>query len=177
MIKLFEELEECHLQVRFEKCHPFMERIKYCSHVLHRGMRSPSPFQVDAVRNWPKLKTPKQMKGLLRVVNSYSIYITKFVNIAAPLMTSLQGRCERVPGVDGRKRRCTVPMERNSIQWTPEMKSAFVQLRETLSAECGWYIASRNGEHRMHAEACDHRVGAVLEQQNPEGEWKDCAFW
>ena len=58
---LFEKLEECHLKVRFEKWLLFMERIKYCGHVLHGGMRSPAPSK-DAVHNWPKPKTPKQRK-------------------------------------------------------------------------------------------------------------------
>ena len=35
VVTLFEKFEECHLEVRFEKCHLFMERIKYCGHVLH----------------------------------------------------------------------------------------------------------------------------------------------
>ena len=80
----------------------FMERIKYCGHVLHGGMRSPAPSKVDAVRNWHKPKTPKQMKGFLGVVNWYSIYIGNVSNIAAPLMTSLQGKYECVLRVDGR---------------------------------------------------------------------------
>ena len=67
-VDLFEKVEECHLKVSFEKCHLFMERIKYCGHVLHGGMRNPAPSKVDAVRNQPKPKTPKQMKGLLGVV-------------------------------------------------------------------------------------------------------------
>ena len=177
VVKLFEKLEECHLKVRFEKRHLFMERIKCCGHVLHGGMRSPAPSKVDAVRNWPKPKTPKQMKGFLGVVNWYSIYIRKFSNIAAPLMTSPQGKYERVPGVDGRKGLCRVPRERNCIQWTPEMEPAFVQLKEALNAECELYIPSPDGEYRIHVDACDHGVGAVLEQQNPEGEWKPCAFF
>ena len=129
MVHLFEKLEECHLKVGFEKCHSFMERIKYYGHVLHGGMRSPAPSKVDAVRNWPKPKTPKQMKGSLGVVNWYSIYIRNFSNIAAPSMTSLQGKYERVPGVDGRKGRCRVPREPNCIPWIPEMEPAFVQLK------------------------------------------------
>ena len=92
-------------------------------------------------------------------------------------MTSLEGKYARVPGVDGRKGRCRVPRECNCIQWTPEMKSAFVQLKEALSAECGLYIPSPDSEYRIHVDACDHGVGAVLEQQNPEGEWKRCAFF
>ena len=53
-------------------------------------------------------------------------------------MTLLQGKYERVPEVDGRKGRCRVPRERNCIQWTPGMTSAFVQLKEhsVLSVSC-----------------------------------------
>ena len=177
VVKLFENLEEWHLKVRFEECHLFMERIKYCGHLLHGGMRSPAPSKVDAVRNRPKPETPKQMKGFSGVVDWYLIYIRKVSNIATPLMTSLQGKYERVPGVDGRKGRCRGPRERNCIQWTPEMESAFVQLKEALSAECELYIPSPDGEYCIHVESCDHGVGAVLEQRNPEGEWKPCAFF
>ena len=145
--------------------------------VLHGGMRRPAPSKVDAVRNWPRPKTPKEMKGFLGIVNWYSIYIRKFSNIVAPLMTSLQGKYERVPGVDGCKGRCRVPRERNCIHWTPEMESAFVQLKKALSAESELYIPSPDGEYRIHVDACDHGVGGVLEQQNPEGEWKRCVFF
>ena len=176
MVKFFEKLEQCHLTVRFEKCHLFTERIKYGGHVLHGAKRSPAPSKVDAVPNWPKPKTSKQMKGCLGVVNWYSIYIRNFSNIAAALMMSLQSKYERVPRVDGRKGRCRVPRERDWIQWTPKMESAFVQSKEALSAECQLYIPSPDGEYRIHVDACDHGVGAVLEQQNPEGEWKACAF-
>ena len=92
-------------------------------------------------------------------------------------MTSLQGKYERVPQVDGRKGHGRVPRERNRIQWTPEMDSAFVQLKEALSAECVLYIQSPDGEYRVHVDAWDHGVGAVLEQQEPQGEWNPCAFF
>ena len=128
------------------------------------------------MRNWPKPETPEQMKGFLGVVNWNSIYMRKFSNVAAPLMKSLQGKYERVPGVDVRKGHCRVRREHNCIQWTPMMESAFVQLKEALSAQCELYIPSPDGEYRIHVDACDHAVGAVLEQQNPEGEWKPCAF-
>ena len=149
VVKIFEKLEECHLKVRFEKCHLFIDRIKYCGHVLHGGMRSPAPSKVNAVRNWPKPKTPKQMKGFLGVVNWYSIYIRKFPNVAAPLMTLLQDTYERVPGVDGGKGRCRVPRERNCIQWT---ESAFVQLKEALSVSCTYHHSTVNiASMWMHA--------------------------
>ena len=57
------------------------------------------------------------------------------------------------------------------------MESAFVQLKEALGAECELYIPSPDSEYRIHVDACDHGVGAVLEQQNPERQWKPCAFF
>ena len=117
----------------------------------------------------PGLKAQKQMKGFFGVGNWHSIYITKSSNIAAPLMTSLQVKYQRVPGVDGRKGHFRVPRKQSSIQWTPQMESAFVHLKKALSAECEMYIPSPDSEYHIHVDACDHGVGGVLEQQTLKG--------
>ena len=57
------------------------------------------------------------------------------------------------------------------------MESGFVQLKDALSAECELYIPSPDGEYRINVDAWDHGVAAVLEQQNPDGEWKPCVFF
>ena len=44
-----------------------------------------------------------------------------------------------------------------------------------LSGNCTYHHPTVN--LRIHLDACDHGVGAVLEQQNLEGEWKPCAFF
>ena len=50
------------------------------------------------------------------------------------------------------------------------MESAFVQLKKALSADCELYIPSPEGEYRIHVDACNHGVGAVLEQEKtPNG--------
>ena len=36
------------------------------------------------------------------------------------------------------------------MHWTPEMESAFVLLKEALSAECELYIPSPDGEYCIH---------------------------
>ena len=37
VVKLFQKVDECHFKVRFERCHLFMERIKYCGLVFPWG--------------------------------------------------------------------------------------------------------------------------------------------
>ena len=83
VVRLFETLEKCHLKVRFEKCHMFMTKVKYCGHILHDGRRSPAPSKVDAIRNWmvDMIRTPNQMKGFLGLVNWY-IYIYIYIYIS-----------------------------------------------------------------------------------------------
>ena len=63
------------------------------------------------------------------------------------------------------------------MQWTPNGQSVFVQLKEALSAECELYMPSLDGEYRFDVDACNHEIRAVLEHQNPDGEWKPCAFF
>ena len=50
--RLFEALAASHLQVKPEKCHLFMERVKYCGHVLEAGTRHPAPGKVEAIKAW-----------------------------------------------------------------------------------------------------------------------------
>ena len=120
VVKLFEKLEECHPKVHFEKSIVGMFHMGECGFPpLPKWMRS-------AIG--PSLKPENQMKGFLGVLNWYSIYISKFSNIAAPSMTSLQGKYQHVPRVDGGKGRCKIPRERNYIQSTPELESAFVSV-------------------------------------------------
>ena len=92
-------------------------------------------------------------------------------------MMSLQGKYERVAGVHGCEGRCRVSRECNCTEWTPETESAFVQLKEALSAECKLYIPPPDSEYLIHVDACEHGVGAVLEQQNLDREWRPCSFF
>ena len=127
---LFETLQKCHLKVRFDKCHIFMTKVKYCGHILHDGKRLPAPSKVDDIRNWmvKMIQTPKQMKGFLGLVNSYSIYIQNYADLAAPLKESLQGKYKHATKVQGQKGPCKIGKEDNFIYWTPEMRGNFEKI-------------------------------------------------
>ena len=118
--KLFRCLADHHLQVKEQKCHVFCQRVKYSGHILHQRRTSPAPERLAAVRDWTEamIRTPKHMKGLLRVCNWYSINIPQYASLAAPLMNSLKGSYERAP--EGGK--CKVPRDRNFIERTEIMR-------------------------------------------------------
>ena len=157
-----------------------MGRVKYCSHILEGGMRKPAPFKVAAIKEWTEsmIGTLQQMKGLLGVCNWYSIYISNYAALAPPLKDSLHGKYSHVtakPG--GGKGRCVVKKEENFITGTPLMRETFPRLKYPICEQTALYIPTADGEFAIHVDASVFGVGAVLEQQNEQGQWVPCAFF
>ena len=71
-----------------------------------------------AIKEWSeaKISTQKQMKGFLGVCNWYSIYITNYAGLTAPLMDSLHGKYSHVAGKEGSMGKCVVKREDNHIR-------------------------------------------------------------
>ena len=164
-----------HLPLKEEKCHLFCSMVKYGCHILHQGRRSLTPEKVAAVRDWTEamIRTPKQMKGVLGVCNSYSIYIPQYASLAALLMDSLKEKYKRAP--EGSK--CKVPKDRNLIEWTDIMRQSLAKIKEALWEKCALYIPNDTDEYAIQIDASDFGIGGVLGQQLPDSSWAPCAFY
>ena len=123
------------------------------------------------------IRTPKEMKGFLGLVNWYSIYIKHYADLAAPLMESPQGKYKHAEKLQGQKDRCKIAKEDNFIRWTDKMKTNFEEVKQAICATCELYIPSPGGQYAIHVDACTYGIGAVLEQRTPHGKWVRCAFF
>ena len=172
--ELFEVLEECHLQVKKEKCFLFYTHVKYVGHILHEGQRSPAPGKVAAVREWSEdiIRTPKQMKSCLGI-SLYSIHIPNYASLAALLMDSLAGKPNHNPD----KRTGKVLAHKQTISWTDLMREMFEKIKTSLCEACRLYIPSDQGEFAINTDTSDHGIGAVLELKDDQGNWRSCAFF
>src|SRR5678815_2640985 len=63
-----------------------------------------------------------------------------------------------------------------SIDWTDEARLAFSTIKEALASSVLLVFPSPTAPTRIHTDASDHAVGAVL-QQYLEGEWRPLAFF
>ena len=178
--RLFERLHDCYLTVKPDKCHLFRTRVKYCGHILEGGTRRPAKSKVEAITGWTKemIKTPKQMKGFLELANWYAIYIKNFAQHAAPLMESLKGKYSEGRPQGQKNHKIKVKPENNTIQWTKEMEAGFEAIKQALvSDDVVNHIPVPGGAYRMHTDASDFAVGAVLEQEISPGVWKVIAYF
>ena len=121
-----------------------MERV-----VSEEGI-STYPDKVKIVQDWPRPKTPKQMRGFLGLCSYYRKYVKNFAIIARPL----HKLCDKG----------------SRFQWNDECEQAFIRLKDALTSP---------GRQHNNADALSRRpCKACLRQQERNTEEKsepDCA--
>ena len=86
----------------------FLERV-----VSEEGI-STDPDKIKTVQDWPRPKTPKQMRGFLGLCSYYRKYVKNFAIIARPL----HKMCEKG----------------SIFQWNDECEQAFIRLKDVLTS-------------------------------------------
>ena len=124
----------------------------------------------------------------------YQIYIPGFAKHARPLMAALQGKYKFESKPEGgtveldatglRKKRKRVKLSAKELQihWTPELIAGFKELKKGLcdmvmSEDKGLVMPRPDGQWLIRCDASDFAVGGALEQMQPDGSWRQVAFY
>jgi len=97
----------------WEKCRFAVREVKYLGHNLSGKGISVDPVKTDVITNWPKPKTPKQVKSFLGVSNYYRRFIEGYSQRSAPL-------------------RELISKDKHFV-WGPEQDRAFADLKSALT--------------------------------------------
>jgi len=75
LTKVFEELRKHRLMVNGKKSEFFMHEIHFLGHIVSKdGMRM-DPMKVEAIRNWPNLRTVHDVHSFLGLCSYYKRFI------------------------------------------------------------------------------------------------------
>jgi hypothetical protein len=116
---------------------------------------STDPDKVKAVQDWPRPKTPKQMRGFLGLCSYYRTYVNNFATITTPLHKLCQ--------------------KGSRFQWTDECEQAFIRLQCALTSPPILSYPRPGCQLIFDSDASDKAVGAVLSQVQ-EGKEKVIAY-
>ena len=121
-----------------------MEEIHFLGHIVSKDGVRMDPAKVEAIRNWPDLRTVHDVRSFLGLCSYYRRFIRHFSEIAAPLHN----------------------LTRKGVKFTWDFKErqAFHHLKERLSSQPVLILPDLRKPFVVQCDACGHSLGAVLMQ-------------
>lgn len=147
--QLFKRLEEYNLAINVAKCEFGKSELTFIGHSVSPDGISPLPDRVEAVRNFQRPTTVKELKSFLAVINFYRRFIPNAVVAQTPLLDMTSGN----------KRN-----DRSLLEWTDSTVSAFEQCKQQLANAALLAHPARNAELSLWVDASKTAAGAVLHQ-------------
>ena len=82
---VFSRLKEFNLKIKPKKSHFFQTRVTFLGHILSADGVSPNLEKVAKIKDWPTLKTPKEVHSFVGLASYYRRFIPNFAKWAGPL--------------------------------------------------------------------------------------------
>ncbi|KAL0146514.1 hypothetical protein M9458_058145 [Cirrhinus mrigala] len=143
---VLQRLIEHQLYAKEEKCEFHQERITFLGYVISPEGVAMDESKVNAVRNWPRPKTLKELQRFLGFSNFYRRFIRNFSTVAAPLSSMIK---------QGNTR----------LTWTPSAAQAYDDLRLRFTTAPILHHPDPNLPFLVEVDASSTGVGAVLSQR------------
>ncbi|KAI2663199.1 Transposon Tf2-6 polyprotein [Labeo rohita] len=147
------------LYAKEEKCQFHQECVSFLGYIISPEGVAMDDTKVNAVRNWPRPKTLKELQRFLGFSNFYRRFIRHFSTVAAPL-TSMVKKGE------------------TRLSWSSDALQAFHELRQRFTSAPILRHPDPQRPFIVEVDASSTGVGAVLSQrQGQPSKTFPCAFY
>jgi len=143
------------LTIKISKCQFGMKTCIFLGFKIGQGCIRPKNTKIEAIRDYRKPHTKKQMQAFLGLANYYRKFIKHFASIIAPLYDSIK---KDLP---------------NSIRWNMEMEKSFISIKEKLTSDPVLSSPKQNVEYCLQTDASGLGIGAVLCQRTGQNKEED----
>ena len=143
-----------------------VEQVEFAGHVVHYGVRPPTPWNIACLENWDKPCTVSELKALLGFANYYQELVRLYTHHVAPLYSMLQlSKSEARRGSS------------HPLHWTPELDSTLGDLKRELLKPLTLFLGNVDKPFVIRTDASDYVMGAVLERNDEKANHYPVAFW
>ncbi|UYV74124.1 K02A2.6-like [Cordylochernes scorpioides] len=135
-------LRKAGLTLNLSKCRFAYEELLLLGHVVSKEGITPDPEKIASIKDFPALKTIKNVRAFLGLCSYYRRFIKEFSKIAYPLQI--------------------LTRKNQPFVWGKEQESSFLTLKEKLSSPEVLTHYDPNKPIGLHTDASDQGLGAVL---------------
>ena len=157
---LLQSLREHKLVVKLTKCKFAQKEVKFLGHILTHNQMRPNPEAVETIMKWerpaPGSNKKKALRGFLGMVGWYRKFICEFAKVAKPLFHLLKDDVE--------------------WEWTDECQKSFTTLRDAIAKGPVLAIADPGKRYVLHTDASEFALGAILQQEDDNGDLHPIAY-
>ena len=114
LIKVLDTLSKHNLKINLKKCSFFQKSVEFLGHCVSKEGVKPLFDKVQAIREFPRPRSPKEVSSFLGLVGYYRKFIQDFARISRPL---------------------DALRKTDKFEWTPEAEISFEELRGKLTSD------------------------------------------
>src|SRR5271155_2280096 len=153
--RILQRLQENNLYLKPEKCLFWKTEVKYLGMVISENKLKMDPVKVTGITDWPTPKTIKDVRSFLGFGNYYQRFIHAYGNLTKSLNELLKKN---------------TPFKWNSEQETFDILKKKFQKSPVLQ------MPDMTKLFVVESDASKYASGAVLRQQDTNGDWHPCAY-
>ena len=151
---VFEKQATVGLKLKPSKCEFFKLRVAYLGHIVSKDGIETGPTKIEAIKNWPILKTVTEVRSFLGFTNYYCKFVPKYAQIAKPINQLVS--------------RENAGKKKAPVGWTNECQTAFEHLKCLCSQTPILAYVNYEKPFKLHTNASESGLGAVLYQKQED---------
>uniref|UniRef100_A0A3B1IUI3 Gypsy retrotransposon integrase-like protein 1 n=3 Tax=Astyanax mexicanus TaxID=7994 RepID=A0A3B1IUI3_ASTMX len=171
LLKVLDRLEEYGLKVSIDKCQFCQAQVKYVGHIVSEAGIATDPEKIRAVAQWKQPTDLKSLQSFLGFCGYYRRFIANYSSIVRPLTDLTRGYLPTQKGkaTSRDKSEYFRRSEPFGDRWTSNCTEAFRNILHSLTNAPVLAFADPTKPYILHVDASLDGLGAVLNQEYPEG--------
>ncbi|GBM17723.1 Transposon Ty3-I Gag-Pol polyprotein [Araneus ventricosus] len=148
--QVFDRLRKFGLVLNRDKCTFAVENLSFLGHKIDKYGITPLPEKVEAISNFPRLKTVQDLGRFLGMLNFFRRFLPQAAQKQLPLQKML-GKCEK--------------RDKTPLNWTDESDQAFQNCINDLKEVTHLAHPDSNAAIILMTDASDRAIGGCMQQR------------